>query len=164
MKQEQQPQPGTFEFSKRERLFYRIRDERFRELISLVDTSFHEIVLDINSYGEFLFASVGWQSAAGAELVTFWGLGYHEYRERWIGREWFWYRSERRGLLEQRIPREQFLQQLEERAAFVRPYLGVETPSRRGQLFELLADMSDEDGAMADLEEFHQWLDDLDEE
>jgi len=164
MSKEDQPRPAPFDFSEHERLFDRVSDARFRELIERGDTALHEIGLSTNSYGEFLFTTVSWQSPQGREMVTFWGLGFHEYRERWIGQEWYWYRSERRDLDEQTIPREEFSEQLEERTAFVADYLNEPTQSQRGALFEFLADMTDEDGALADLDEYENWLDSLDDD
>jgi hypothetical protein len=164
MSKEDQPRPGPFEFTEREELFDRISDARFRELIELESTTFHEIDLSTNSYGEFVFATVSWQSPQGREAATFWSLGYHEYRERWIGREWFWYRTERRNLHERRVAREEFMEQLEERAAYVASFLDEDSQSERGRLFELLADMTDDDGAIADLDEYENWLDSLDGE
>ena len=164
MSKELDPRSQPFTFTDREQLFDRISDERFRELIERESTTLHEASISTNNYGEFLFATVSWQSQTGREYVTFWGLGFHEYRERWIGQEWYWYRCERQSLEDKTIPREEFDEQLEERAAFVAAYLDEDTQSQRGQLFEFMADMTDEDGAVADLDEYENWLDQLDED
>jgi hypothetical protein len=164
MSKEDEHQPQPFAFSEHEQLFDRISDARFRELVERTDTTLHEASLSTNNYGEFLFVTVSWQSGQGREQVTFWGQGYHEYRERWIADVWYWYRSERRDLEGMTIPREQFAEQLEERAAFVADYSDQDTQSQRGALFEFLADMTDEDGAVIDLEEYESWLDSLDDD
>jgi hypothetical protein len=93
-----------------------------------------------------------------ASVVTFWGLGYHEYRERWFTDEWFWYRAfSRPELLEQTVDKATARQLLEERRESIRPHMGSQRQSDRGRLFEILAELTDEDGALAELED----LDDL---
>jgi len=115
-----------------------------------------------NSYGEFLFVTASRPGEEKRIFMTFFGLGYHEYRERWISDEWFWYQSSPTPqLLEKIIDKEEVKDKLSERQDFVSPYLSQNTQSNRGHLFETLADMTDEDGAVAEMEELEsldQWL------
>jgi hypothetical protein len=43
-----------------------------------------------NDFGEFLFVTTSRPSAKDQLAITLYGLGYHEHRERWITRKWFW--------------------------------------------------------------------------
>ena len=92
--------------------------------------------------------------------MTFYGLGYHQHRERWLHEEWFWYQtSTNPDLLRQRIDKEKAKEILEQRLADIRPYLDDETQSERGKLFDdLLADLTDEDGALAEMEDLEEYI------
>lgn len=165
---EERPQPeNIFSFTERERLFERISDARFQELLEDERTTVHRIELSANSYGEFLFVSLSLPQEAErpvgerASIVTLWGLGYHDYRERWIHQEWAWYRAySRPELVEQMLDKEAAQKLLEERRNEIVPYVSQITQSKRGKLYELLADLLDEDGALTEIEDMGD-LDDL---
>lgn len=147
--------PGEgFEFTEREELFGRVRDERFAKILADSRTTVHEITEDSNNYGEFLFVTVSRPDGNRRACLTFYGLGYHEYRERWIIDEWAWYEAnataERLG---QEIPKHQAEAMIRERRESITPYVGQEEQSPRAKLFELLADLTDEDGAYVELED-----------
>jgi hypothetical protein len=159
------PKPGdAFGFTERERLTWRVSEERFRALLEDERAVIHSVELSANNYGEFLFVTLSLPEQADqpvgerASVVTFWGLGYHEYRERWITSEWFWYRAfSRPELLAQSVDRATTRQLLEERREDIRPDVGRTQQSERGKLFEMLADLTDEDGAYTEMQD----LDDL---
>jgi len=94
--------------------------------------------------------------------MTFYGLGYHEHRERWITKEWFWYQAEPfSDVLNKNISKKEAQELLKQRMEEIAPDLGQDTQSERGKLFELLADITDEDGALAemeDLESLDNWI------
>jgi hypothetical protein len=100
--------------------------------------------------------------------MTLYGLGYHEQRERWITREWFWYQAEPYSdVLSMKISKEEAQELLKQRMEDIAPYVDLDTQSERGKLFEILADLTDEDGALAemeDLESLDNWLLEVDQQ
>jgi hypothetical protein len=112
-----------------------------------------------NTFGEFMFVTMSRSVEEAKQAVTFWGLGFHDYRERWIASNWNWYETRLwRELAEVSLPKDEVIQLLEERRKEIAPYVNQTQQSRQGMLFELLADMTDEDGALSDLEDFGDWL------
>jgi hypothetical protein len=160
-KERQQP-ADPFGFTEQEKLWDRMGEERFRALIEDEATTIHKVELAANNYGEFTFVTLSREAEGQRSLMTFWGLGLHEYRERWIADHWHWYRANAfPETLKQRIALEEAQELLEQRRAEIAPYLGDETQSSRGRLFELIAEMSDDDGAWAELEDLGEvadWL------
>ena len=93
--------------------------------------------------------------------MTFYGMGYHDYRERWFTDEWFWYQANQSpDLLRQQIDKEDAVEKLQKRWDSVRPHVRLDTQTEWGRLFELLADLTDEDGALAEMEDIEN-LNDL---
>ena len=82
-----------FGFTANEVLFDRMSHQRFMNLFDDETTTIHRLTEEANSYGEFLFVTLSRPGSTGRIHVTFWGAGYHEYRERWLAEEWFWYFS-----------------------------------------------------------------------
>ena len=152
-----------FGFTEQERLFDKVSHARFLEFLDDPKTRVHRIEESTNSFGEYLFVTVSRPGANKRIFMTFYGLGYHEYRERWITDEWNWYQSVRGGELEhENIPRQAAKQQVEERYREVKAYAQQDTQTRQGQLFEMIADLTDEDGALAEMQDLPGWL--LDDE
>ena len=158
----ERPQPEQpFAFTEREKLFDRISHERLLQLLNDEQSKIYSAALSYNTYGEFLFISVSRPDEEERRSYTLWGYGYHEPRERWLSDEWFWY--ERRPIAEDEtteISREEVQAVLDERLTEITPYLGRETQTRRGKLFETLADLTDDDGATIELEDMEDlsWL------
>jgi hypothetical protein len=137
-----------------ERQYWRLSTERFEEVLEDERNIVHTIKDSSNNYGEFLFVTTSRPGEHGRICMTFYGLGYHEHRERWLHEEWFWYQaSANPDLLNQRIEKEKAKKILEQRLADIGHHLGEVTQSERGRLFELLADLTDEDGALAEMED-----------
>ncbi len=160
MSKEQPQPPDVFAFSEREKLFYRLSDARFQELLRDVRTTIHRVELSANDYGEFLFITVSLPKTASQPVgerkgvVTLYGLGLHEYRERWITDEWFWYEAfSRPEVVEQRMTKERVEARLRERREEIAPYVTGRAQSGRGKLFEMLAELTDDDGAIAEMED-----------
>lgn len=155
MSAEQQPK-RAFEFTEREELHDRISDARFRAMLADERTTIHSIALDTNNYGEFLFVTVSRPTDDETQSVTFWGLGFHEYRERWLTNQWRWYESTLHPKFrEVHLEKDAALKVIEERRIDIGPDVGSQpSQSKRAQLFELLADLTDEDGAYMELEDF----------
>lgn len=163
------PRPNPtreFGFSEKEDLFDRVSHQRLLEFLEDETTDVHRVEFSSNNYGEFFFVTVSRPGLERRIWVSFYGLGYHEGRERWLTDEWFWYRANPLPKsLEQEITREEALERLRERREELSGYIGESTQSSRGRLFEMLADLTDEDGAYTELEDLGglaDWL--LDDE
>lgn len=155
MSGKEQPQPDQpFAFTERERLFDQLSHARFQALLNDRDTIIHEVEMSSNSFGEFLFVTVSRPGAEQRTYYTCYGLGYHDYRERWITGAWSWFESSRIYTLEtQQVTREEAEQIIAERKAEIQPHLDKYTQSPRGRLYEFLAEITDEDGAISELED-----------
>jgi hypothetical protein len=150
----------VFGLAEEERLSWRVNQERFQEILDDSATLIHKIKESSNNYGEFLFVTTSRQGDQGRVFMTFYGYGYHEYRERWITDEWFWYQANPlQDLLSQRIEKEEAQELLQERVERIQPDIRPDTQTERGKLFELLADLTDEDGALAELEDIEHLAD-----
>lgn len=155
-----QPKPeDIFGFTEREKLFDRVSHTRLLEIVSDAATTVHKIEESYNNYGGFLFVTVSRSNGERRILVTFWGQGLHEGRERWLMDEWFWYQAHPfPPTLEQRIPNDQARQQIEQHRATISAEAKEEQQTKRGQIFELIADLTDEDGAWAEMQDLPWWL------
>ena len=104
--------------------------------------------------GEFVFVTVSWPLENKRELWTLFGYGYHEYRERWYTNEWHFYRNHPfPETLEQRVSREETEEMLQTRRDEIAPYTREDRQTGRGRLFERLADLTDDDGAIAEIDD-----------
>jgi hypothetical protein len=161
-KEQHRPSPEGFDFTENEKLFYKVNNERLMEIIFDDKTTIHKANIDSNNYGEYLFLTTSRATAEGRECVSFWGFGFHEYRDRWLTNEWFWYRANQfPELMRQELAREEVEELIKTRLQEIAPYITDSKQSQRGQLFEMLAEMTDEDGAYSALDELEEWLDDL---
>ena len=108
-----------------------------------------------NSFGEFLFVTTQRGQDNKDDHLTFWGMGYHESRERWIADEWYWYSGATYPQsLRQEITLEETKALIQSRQADIGPEANRATQTGRGRLYEMLADLTDEDGALTELEDF----------
>ncbi len=154
--------PEPFAFTEQEKLWERLSHSRLTALLNDEQTTIHKAEVAANTYGEFLFLAVSYAEEGEHLLLTFFGQGYHEYRERWYTNEWAWYQAAPfPQTLEQRLTREATEEVLQARQEEIAPYVAQATQTGKGKLFELLADMTDDDGAIADLEEMEDWFDSL---
>jgi len=93
MSRERPPQPATkrpyevFGFTEKERLFWHVSEDRFKEIIEDKHTLIHEVNESSNNYGYFLFVTTSRPGVLGRVAMTFCGLGYHEYRGRLLTEE-----------------------------------------------------------------------------
>ena len=151
-----------FGLTEREQLFSRIGKKRFEQILNDEQTVVHDIHEDANDFGDFLFVTTSRPGDVERAALTFYGLGYHDYRERWITDEWFWYQAYANPeLIKQELTKEQALELLKARQESIAPYTTHDTQTERGQFFELLADLTDEDGAVAEIEDLDEagtWL------
>lgn len=157
------PNPDEeFGFTERERLYNRVTDGRLRAFLADDGTTIHRIEASSNSYGHFLFVTISRAAGDKSRLVTFYGLGEHEHRERWFVDEWCWYRANfLPGGIEQEIARDEAEELIQQRREEIAPYVNQQAQSGRGKLFELFADLTDDDCALAemdDLGDLADWL------
>lgn len=136
-----------------EHLFEQIQHARFLGLLQRTDVVVHSAKPDHNAYGEFLFVRVS-QLVETPKVYTFYGLGYHEYRERWVVDKWRFFENphfEATNL--PTLAKPDALQLIAEREADIRLHARPVRQSGQAQLYEILADLGDEDGALAELED-----------
>lgn len=143
-----------FGFTEEELTRWRISDQRLEEILTTPDTKIHDIHLDSNNFGNFLFLTTTKGPAQERVRMTFWGLGYHELRERWILHEWFWYQSlVGSGDLADNFTAAEALAQLEERRELLQQYAEGSQQTELGEMFEIIADLTDDDAAMAEMQD-----------
>jgi len=160
------PRPeAEFGLTEQERQRGRVNQERLWGFLDDEATTVHRIEESYNNYGEFAFVTLSRPGQGRRVLITFWGAGYHEYRERWLMEEWHWHLSNPYPeWMEQDISRDEAKAQLQERLAAIRPDVNQAMPTKQGKLFELLADLTDEDAAyieMQDLDDLGSLLDEV---
>lgn len=81
------------------------------------------------------------------------GLGYHEHRERWIVDSWHWFESQRNISSLPQLDKNEAYTRIKDQEAFVRANATPPAQSPRAQLYETIADLTDEDGALSELED-----------
>lgn len=138
-----------FGLTEKEAACLRVTDNRLKEIISSQDTSIHSIKMSTNTFGEFLFLTTSRGVGQQRIYMTFYGLGYHEYRERWIKEEWFWYQLQESMIdSSTKISEEEAIEKLEQRLADITPKLNEDTQTERGRMFEQIAELYDDDAAL----------------
>lgn len=161
MSKEQVQPSEPFEFTEREILWDKLSDSRFRVLLDDPQTTIHKVEVESNDYGEFLFITVNRPEERRQQVLTFYGYGFHEYRERWFTDEWAWYRANPfPKMMEQNLTSEEAEELLAARREEIAPNLAA-TQTKRGRLFEIIADLTDDDGAISELEDLGDLWDDL---
>ena len=150
-----------FQFTEKEQLDDRISRARFMTLVDDPNVDVNDIKVSTNAFGEFMFVTLSCRTIPASERLTFYGLGYHEQRERWITGYWRWYESIYNAKELDIIPKPEAKAQIQEREEFARDAAAASpVPSRRAQLYELMAHLTDEDGALTELEDLGWNLDD----
>jgi len=158
-KENTQPSEG-FGFTEQEQLYERISDKRFRAILADERSAIHNVEVSSNTFGEFLFVTVSQPVEQERQFVTFWGAGYHEYRERWLTTEWRWYDTQQfHHMIPQKITPEDAQALIQARLDEIAPTVTPAAQSKRAQLYEKIADLTDEDGAISELEDLGVWDD-----
>jgi hypothetical protein len=75
-KEHPQPSPDGFDFTENEKLFSRVNDARFQEMVFDDKTIIHTSRIDSNNYGEFVFITVSRPNVKGMDTICFWGNGF----------------------------------------------------------------------------------------
>lgn len=152
-----------FEFTDNERLFNQLTHERFQALLADRRTIVHQAQVTSNLYGEYLFITLSRPSGKARTAFTFYGIGFHEQRERWIVDTWSWYEAHER-VPSTTLTKAEVQRLIAERQAEIGPAIGESKQSKRAQFFEMLADLTDEDGALAEIEDLEYLGFDFDED
>lgn len=143
-----------FQLTEKEQLDDRISRARFMALVDDPNVDVNDIKVSTNAFGEFMFVTLSCRTIPASEPLTFYGLGYHEQRERWISGYWRWYESIYKAKELGNIPKSEAKAQIQEREDFAHTSATTApVPSRRAQFYELMANLTDEDGALAELED-----------
>lgn len=144
-----------FGITEGEKLRWRVGQNRFEEILTDKNSQIHTIAESSNMFGEFLFVTTSRPGKQGRICMTFYGNGFHEYRERWLIDEWFWYQATAHtDLLREQIPKDEAQDMLQKHWEGIKPHVRLDTQTERGFLFETLADLTDDDGAMAEFQDF----------
>jgi hypothetical protein len=152
---EYQPRPyEIFGITEEEVSRWRISDKKLNEILASPNTTVNTIKTDSNNYGEFLFLTASRGIGKERICMTFWGLGFHRYRERWITQEWFWYQTSTSFVdSKEELTREEAQERLKNRRKDISYYKKDHEQSKLGRLFELLADLMDDDAALAEMQD-----------
>lgn len=143
-------------FRGREKLVEHLSHDRFMDLMLRDDTHIHDVHVSENSYGEFLFVTAARPVKDVPQRLTFFGLGYHVHRDRWMDDNWFWYEPST-DAASKAIEKVEFEQIIAQRRHEVLIDSRGHQQSKRGQVFEFIADLTDDDGALAELEDNEDW-------
>jgi len=142
-----------FGITEQEKLRWRVDQNRFEEILTDDRTQIHTIAESSNMFGEFLFVTTSRPGEQGRICMTFYGYGFHGYRERWLINEWFWYQATAdTDLLREQIPIEEAQETLQGHWDKIKPRIRLDTQTERGFLFEMLANLTDDDGAQAEIQ------------
>lgn len=147
-------QQGGFEFTYLENLSAVVGDKRFHALLNDPDTTIHKITVDENSYGEFIFVYCSRPQGDDRQYITFYGQGFHHYREEWLVDEWRWYgATPSKQTKMQSLDKDVVREKLAERANYVEREMTDNAPSERALLYALIADLTDDDSAIVELDD-----------
>ena len=144
-----------------EKLFEKISHNR---LIDLINSDTMVLVCEgvsCNSYGEFMFITLKHKD----NYISLYGLGYHEYRDMWLANEWHiaHYGKEKDfALPERKRDKRGMLKEIEDyRQKIVNnPNVLKHKQSKRGGLFQELADIGDDDSTISLMEEYEDMFED----
>ena len=103
------PTPSeVFGFTEREMLFNRVSAARFSAIVGDEPTTIHRVEESYNNYGEWVFVTASRAAGERRICVMFYGLGFHEYRERWFVDTWFFYQANAfPDMLDREVPKEE---------------------------------------------------------
>lgn len=150
----------AFGFTYTENLFNTISDERFLDLLRAADTVVHSAEVSSNAHGEFLFVTASRANGDRREVVGFWGQGFHDRRDRYLLDEWRWYVSTHRLGADEAVEKEELLKLIAERRQELEIDAKGYRQSARGEFYEQLADLTDEDGAATEMDDLGDMFDD----
>ena len=145
--------------------------ERLIELIDREDAVVSSLSRDRNSYGEFTFVKLTFMPVPRGEIygpncarpldpewrtIGFYGLGYHEHRDVWYTERWHISTMSHMRFDEVQVNwlrKEPTIEKLYAELERIEPLAKGHKPDRRGQVFAMLADLTDDDAAISDMED-----------
>jgi len=144
----------VFDITEAEVACWRVTDEKLREILANPNTTTHTIKMDTNTFGEFFFLTASRGKGQQRVCMTFYGLGFHEYRERWITEEWFWHQAPTDSVsLTEKLSFEKVQSKLTERLDEITPKVSKNKQTDLGRMFDCLADTTDDDAALAEMQD-----------
>ena len=134
-------------------LYDRVKHETLMKLIDRAEYIYY-FNESSNDYGRFLFIGLALRYNNELIPITFYGLGYHELRDKYLVDEWFFYLSNY-FMLERRVnmSKEEIKKIIEQKRKELKEIAKNHKPSKRGILFSEIADLTDEDGALSIFED-----------
>lgn len=132
-------------------LFDRVSSKR---LIQIIQNPKHKVLessRDSNSYGEFRFITI----ADSKKVVTFFGNGFHEYRDRYFAKEWHIGDDDSLSVWKKRHPRARPLDKTKVLQNLRLEIIEYESRNRRhqqssrGRSFDTFSDLSDDDSMIS---------------
>ena len=139
-----------FDITEEEATSWRVSDEKLKEILATPNTSVHDIQITANDFGEFLYLTASRTNTPQRTYMVFYGLGYHQSRERWITQEWFWYQVPQSDVdTQQSLTLEEAEEQLAHRLSNIMEAPDHTPQSPKGYQFEQLADVEGDDEALA---------------
>ncbi len=151
----------AFGFTYHENLFDLVGHSHFLELMQDEQTIVHQAEISSNNYGEFLFVTASRPKDDQREVVGFWGLGYHDRRDRYLLDEWHWYVSSLPVKEDEQINKTALMEQIAERRQELEAVAKTHHQSAKGEFYEHLADVTDEDAAATEMDDMGDMLDGL---
>ncbi len=113
----------VFGLNEQERLYWRVNQKRLDEILDDDQTIVHKIQESSNTFGELLFVTTSRPGDQGRVAMTFYGLVYHEHRERWLTNEWFWYQANvYPEMMREQIDKEEAKEMIQQRLESIFPY------------------------------------------
>lgn len=139
--------------SETEILYNRVNTKKLLELIDKA-AKICDCHRDYNNYGNFLFVTLALKGKDGKlEAITFYGAGLHEDREKYLTDQWFWYWSNDWLLDKPAMDKDEVKQTILSEIEKTKTEAKENPIQKRGKLFNLIADLADEDGAYTFLED-----------
>ena len=147
----------VFGLDKTEVAQMRVMAEKFKQILADKNTTIRTIEVKANQFGEFLYLTASHRRGRQQVTMTFFGLGYHQHRERWITQEWFWYQTPpNKTDARQRLSLEEAENQLAQRLAKIMQAPDHTPQSKPGHDFEQLAIEHGDSVALAKMQKSEQ--------
>lgn len=147
----------------RELLFDKISHKRMIQIINKPSVRVVSLKRDSNYHGEFLWISL----VHNNYYFTAYSMGFHEGKDRYITDEWslVYFEKYSQDIREKRnhvfrMDRQLVLDTIQKEQDECIRYQEKHTTSEEGKLYELIAELSDEDGAYSMLEDFGYLMED----
>jgi len=126
-----------------------------KEFMELLDKGIvYEYKVSYNSYGEFMFVSIYFPEIDKG--IVFYGLGYHEYRDRYVLNKWEYHHDDFFELdrLISAPPKRLVKEAIEDRLAEISALAKQHKQSKSGKVYDMIAELMDDDAAIAFMEDF----------